>query len=384
MWKFNSKLERMLSMLMIDRRYFRYFDWFSFFITLFLLGLGLLFVFSSTYRPEKPISVFFKKQMIGAALGMLIYFFFCIKDLRKLARWGCWIYFVVLALLVYTMVGGWVGMGGKRWISLYFLRFQPSELAKLFFPFFIAYYLEDIDFLINSKTRYLPTSQFIVPLIVLLVSFVLILKQPDLGTSLLVLLSGFVIFWFIGINREFFLTLALLGMLGAPLFWNFLKPYQQQRILVLFGYGDARKERYQVEQSKIAIGSGGIVGKGLLKGTQNKFDFLPEDHTDFIFSVICEEFGFLGAMLILFLFFLMFTRMVFIISQIPSLFEQIVGVGLLIHILLSVCINIGMVAGILPTVGIPLPLFSYGLSNLWITLASLGGLNNIAIRRFYY
>jgi rod shape determining protein RodA len=371
-------------MLMIDRRYFRYFDWFSFFITLLLLGLGLLFVFSSTYRPEKPISVFFKKQAIGAALGLIIYFFFCIKDLRKLARWGCWIYFVVLALLVYTMVGGWVGMGGKRWISLYFLRFQPSELAKLFFPFFIAYYLEDIDFLINSKTRYLPTSQFMVPLIVLLVSFVLILKQPDLGTALLVLLSGFVIFWFIGINREFFLTLALVGMLGAPLFWNILKPYQQQRILVLFGYGDAHKERYQVEQSKIAIGSGGVIGKGLLKGTQNKFDFLPEDHTDFIFSVICEEFGFLGAMLILLLFFLMFTRMVFIISQIPSLFEQIVGVGLLIHILLSVCINIGMVAGLLPTVGIPLPLFSYGLSNLWITLASLGGLNNIAIRRFYY
>ena len=321
---------------------------------------------------------------MGAVVGFVIYFFFCIKDLRKLARWGFWIYIGVLVLLIYTMVGGWIGKGGKRWVSLYFIRFQPSELAKLFFPFFIAHFLEDLEFLKSEKTRYLSTSQFIVPLIVLVVSFVLIAKQPDLGTALLILFSGFITFWFIGINREFFLTIALIGMLGAPFFWNILKPYQQQRILVLFGYGDARKERYQVEQSKIAIGSGGVIGKGLLQGTQNKLDFLPEDHTDFIFSVVCEELGFLGAILVLLLFFLMFARIIFIIAKMPPLFEQIIGIGLLSHILLSVCINLGMVTGILPAVGIPLPLFSYGVSNLWITLASLGGLNNIAIRRFYY
>lgn len=369
---------------MIDRRYFRYFDWFSFFITLLLLGLGLLLVFSSTYRAEKPISIFFKKQVFGALTGLLIYFFFCIKDLRKLARWGFWIYIGVMVLLMYTIIGGWIGKGGQRWISLYVIRFQPSELAKLFFPFFIAHFLEDLEFLNPVKSRYLPIAQFMVPLLVLIISFGLIAKQPDLGTALLILFSGFITFWFIGINREFFLTIALVGMLGAPFFWNFLKPYQQQRILVLFGYGDARKERYQVEQSKIAIGSGGIIGKGLLQGTQNKLDFLPEDHTDFIFSVACEEFGFIGAILILFLFFLMFARIIFIIAQIPPLFEQIIGIGLLAHILISVCINLGMVTGILPAVGIPLPLFSSGVSNLWITLASLGGLNNIAIRRFYY
>ncbi|MFH1254579.1 MAG: FtsW/RodA/SpoVE family cell cycle protein [bacterium] len=371
-------------MLMIDRRYFRYFDWFSFFVTLLLLGLGLLLVFSSTYRVEKPVSLFFKKQVLGALAGLGIYFFFCIKDLRRLARLGFWIYIGVLVLLTVTLVCGKIGMGGQRWISLYFIRFQPSELAKLFFPFFIAHFLEDLEFVNFTRSRYLPTSQFMVPLIVLLISFVLIAKQPDLGTALLILFSGFITFWFIGINREFFLTLALIGMLGAPFFWNFLKPYQQQRILVLFGYGDARKERYQVEQSKIAIGSGGIVGKGLLQGTQNKLGFLPEDHTDFIFSVACEEFGFIGAMLILLLFFLMFARIIFIIAHIPPLFEQIIGIGLLIHILISVCINLGMVTGILPAVGIPLPLFTSGVSNLWITLASLGGLNNIAIRRFYY
>jgi len=152
----------------------------------------------------------------------------------------------------------------------------------------------------------------------------------------------------------------------------------------LLGQGSEQKERYQIEQSKIAIGSGGLTGKGLLKGTQNKLAFLPEDHTDFIFSVICEEWGFLGALTILILFCLLFIRILYITIKLPSASLQIISIGLVIHIMLSVCINIGMVTGILPIVGISLPLFSYGLSNLWVTLASLGWLNNIAIRRFYY
>jgi rod shape determining protein RodA len=150
------------------------------------------------------------------------------------------------------------------------------------------------------------------------------------------------------------------------------------------GYGNPQKERYQVEQSKIAIGSGGILGKGLLQGTQNKLEFLPEDHTDFIFSVMCEELGFVGAVFIIMLFCGLFTRILSIILKIPTPFETVVSIGLATPILLSVCINLGMVTGLLPTVGIQLPLFSYGITNLWVTLASLGGLNNIAIRRFYY
>ena len=137
-------------------------------------------------------------------------------------------------------------------------------------------------------------------------------------------------------------------------------------------------------QSKIAIGSGGIFGKGLLKGTQNKLSFLPEDHTDFIFAVICEEFGFAGALLIFILFSILFFKIIIITLQLDNIAEQIITTGLLLHILLSVSINIGMVTGILPIVGIPLPLFSYGITNLWITMASLGVINNISIKRFYY
>lgn len=369
---------------MIDRRYFRYFDWISFGLTLSLLGVGLLFVFSATYTPSSCPSMFFKKQLFGAASGLCIYALCCACDLRRIVRFGFFAYLGVLCLLLYTMIGGMIGMGAKRWISLYFVSFQPAELAKLFLPVFVAYYFSEQDV---PKYYSIPTisfRDFLFPLAILALSFLLILKQPDLGTALVILFSGFILLWFLGLDKRFFIVVGLLGCLAAPLLWKCLKSYQQNRILVLFGQGDIRKERYQIEQSKIAIGSGGILGKGLLQGTQNKLQFLPEDHTDFIFSVICEETGFLGALFVLFLFGMLFMRIIFIMMHIKNFFDQIVAIGLLIHILFSACINIAMVTGMLPIVGIPLPLVSYGVTNLWITLASLGWLNNIAIRRFYY
>ena len=176
----------------------------------------------------------------------------------------------------------------------------------------------------------------------------------------------------------------LIFSIGTPYIWTKLKPYQKKRILVLLGYGDKKNERYQLEQAKISIGSGGLTGTGLFNGTQNKLLFLPEDHTDFIFAVICEEFGFIGAIMALLLFTILFFKIILIIVQISNLSEQIIVFGLLLHIMLSVIINIGMVIGILPIVGIPLPLFSYGISNLWVTMASLGCINNISMKRFYH
>lgn len=371
-------------MLRIDRRYFRYFDWMSFGLTLLIMSIGLLFVFSATYKPEVPVSGFFKKQLMGSLVGLGIYFVFSIIDIKRLSRWGMIAYGLTFMLLIYSFIGGVMALGAKRWVSCYFFRFQPSELAKLFLPVFIASYFTELDEPKFMRHMVLPFKSFLLPLGVLFSTFFLILKQPDLGTALLVLFSGFIMLWFIGIPRSFFMVLALVGIIGAPVIWKVLKPYQQNRILVLFGYGDARKERYQIEQSKIAIGSGGITGKGFLQGTQNKLEFLPEDHTDFIFSVICEEMGFVGALVVLLLFGLLFTRLLLVLTQIHGFFEQIVALGLIAHIALSVSINIGMVTGMLPIVGIPLPLVSSGLTHVWITLASLGWLNNIAVRRFYY
>ncbi|HBS47753.1 TPA: rod shape-determining protein RodA [Candidatus Dependentiae bacterium] len=371
--------------MVLGKRFFRCFDWINFGLIMALLSLGLLFVFSATYSPEHPISPLFKKQFYWAIIGLVLYFAFSLKDVRKLVDIGYLTYFIIILLLIYTHVAGHVAMGGKRWVNLYFMKFQPSELAKLFLPTFIACYFSTISKVGKiQKNITISFKKSLFPLSILLLSFVLVLKQPDLGTALLILFSGMITLYVAGLDKKIFVIFGLLAVLGAPILWKTLKPYQQQRVLVLLGYGDIRKERYQIEQAKIAVGSGGIIGKGILNGTQNKLAFVPEDHTDFIFSVLSEELGFFGSLLVIFLFLLLFIRILIIILTIIDPTIQILAIGLLAPIMLAVFINIGMVVGILPTVGIALPLFSYGGSNLWVSMAALGWLNNIAIRRFYY
>jgi len=359
----------------IDRRYLRYFDWISFSLIVSLACIGLLFVFSATSKENIALSHFFKKQFFGTFSGIFIYLIFSFFDLRTLSRWGFFGYFGVLGLLCYTILGGWIGMGAKRWISLYFMTFQPSEMVKLVLPLCFAFYFNEQ---ISTK------KSFFFPVVLLGLSFILILKQPDLGTALIILFSGLIILWVTNIPKSFFIISAFFCFLAAPVLWKNLKPYQKQRVFVLLGYGDSKKERYQVEQSKIAIGSGGMWGKGTMKGTQNRLSFLPEARTDFIFSVLCEEWGFFGALFVLLLFSFLFIRLFYVIITSPKFLDQLIGIGLLAPIILSTITNIGMVTGMLPTVGIPLPLFTYGVTHLWITFASLGILNNIAIKRFFY
>ena len=366
--------------LSLQRRYFRYFDWISFTITTLLLILGLIFVFSATYSTRQPISFFFKKQLIGALSGLIIYFLFSSFDLQRLTRYAFFGYFGALALLLYTVISGYMAMGARRWISLYFIRMQPAELVKLCLPAFIAYFFLEPD-LWSKASR---AAKFAFCLGMLGICFILIRKQPDLGTAIVILLDGLLLLWLVGLSRKFFIITGLILTIASPLIWHSLKPYQQQRISVLLGQGNSQKEGYQMQQAKIAIGSGGLWGKGLLKGTQNKLGFLPEDHNDFIFAVVAEEWGFVRTLLIIALFCVLFVRILYHLLQVSSPLHRLIGMGLLLHIMLSFTINIGMVAGLLPVVGIPMPLFTYGISNLWICLASLGWLNNITIRRFYY
>lgn len=359
-----------------SKRYFRYFDWISFSLIIALTSIGLLFVYSATYRPEQHYSTFFKKQLFGFASGLVIYFIFCWIDYRRLCRIGYFIYFAVMVLLLFTMIKGHIGMGAKRWIDLAFFRFQPSELAKLFFPAFIAHYFET-----EKKSGVYDFIEFVPVLIVLGISFILVLKQPDLGTALLLLFNGIALLWLVGIPRKFFLIMGLASVIGAPIMWNSLKEYQRKRVMVFLGYGDALRERYHLEQSKIAIGSGGIAGKGFLKGTQNKYLFLPESRTDFIFSVVCEEWGFIGAMLVIILFLLLFARLFLMISTLNTVFAQLLATGLVLNVGLAAVINMGMASGLLPIVGIPLPFLSYGLTHIWSTFAGLGWVNGILIAR---
>jgi len=360
----------------IDRRVLFFFDWPSFFITLIIAVLGLLFVLSATYTPSVPYSIFFQKQLLGVISGIGIYAFFCISNPYGLQRWGYFLYFFIILLLMITLVKGSIGMGAQRWINLGIIKFQPSELSKLFFPAFFSYYVSTEKKTVRTVRDFLPV------LLILGLSFLLILKQPDLGTALLILFSGVALLWLANIPHSFFIITACIGFMSMPVLWKCLKPYQKKRIMVFLGEGDARRERYQIEQSCIAIGSGGLTGKGYLKGTQNKLHFLPESRTDFIFSVICEEWGFVGACCVIVLFMLLIYRSFLIIASISHAHTQLLAAGLIIPIILSVLINIGMVLGLLPIVGIPLPLMSYGITHSWITFASLGWLNGIAARRF--
>lgn len=353
----------------------RSFDFITFFLMLLLSVCGLLFIFSATYTPEKPFSYFFIKQFMGLAAGIIIYFLCLIPDYRNIMRWGYIAYFGVIALLTLTLIKGSVGMGAKRWINLPFFKLQPSELVKFLFPAYMINYLH-----LHKKTVIHSFNLFVPILAMLGITFILIQKQPDLGTALIVLFSGLILCWLAGLNRKFFLYSALATFIMTPLIWSFvLRDYQKNRIIVFFGQGNQQKEGYQIEQASIAIGSGGLFGKGLFNGTQNRLRFLPESRTDFIFAVLCEELGLMGAIAVLLCYLMLFLRSFLLIRVLKDTYAQLFASGLLLHILLATIINIGMVLGIMPIVGIPLPLMSYGLSNLWITIACLGVFQNIVI-----
>lgn len=363
-------------MVFVNRRYLCYFDWLSLGIVLALCTISLFFVFSTTCKTGF-ISLFFKKQCIGIISGIGIYFMCSFIDYRTICRTGYWLYLMTIGLLMFTLIKGSVGMGAQRWVNLGFFKFQSSDLAKLFFPMFITYYfLHD-----STQTEPKPIT-YGIPLTVILLSFLLVLKQPDLGTGLILLIAGSLMLWFVGLPSKFFVACGLFILITAPISWKILKPYQKNRILVFFGEGSRNKERYQIEQSKIAVGSGGMFGKGFGKGTQNKFSFLPESRTDFIFSVICEETGFLGAMFVISLYILLFLRLLQLIMTISSIYPKLMCFGLMIPMILSTMINIGMVLDMMPVVGIPLPFMSYGITHVWTTFASLGCINSVTCQRY--
>ena len=357
-------------------RLMRYFDWVSLALVAAIGAVGVLFVFSATHTAEHHISFSFKKQLFGFAIGIVVYLACTVLDYRALTRYGYFAYLGLLLLLAFTLLKGSTGMGAQRWVSFFFFRVQPSELAKVLFPSFVSHYLLTHRSNVHQLRDYLPL------LIALGVGVLLVLKQPDLGTALILLFSGAITLWVAGVPRRVFYGAALVAAVMAPVLWHgVLKQYQRDRVKVFLGYGQAHRERYQTEQSIIAVGSGGICGKGLLRGTQNKFKFLPESRTDFIFAVLGEEWGFVGALAILALYLLLFLRSFGIVRSSSPLCVQVLALGLLVHVLLSALVNIGMVVGLLPVVGVPLPLMSCGTSNLWVTMGSLGLLQGIGVQQ---
>lgn len=344
---------------------------------LILFCIGLIIIYSATYLVlESSYSGYFIKQTLGLFIGILLGIFFSRISYQSLINWGYILHGFILLLLIFTIFKGSSAMGGKRWISLWFFKFQPSEIAKITLPLCIVHYVIDKDLKNNSN----PLSWLFLIGIILL-TFLLIIKQPDLGSGLIVTISSFLLLYFAGIPKYFIKIGFIITIFGAPLLWNVLHTYQKKRILVFLGQGTSNKERYQLEQSKIAIGSGKIYGKGFLKGTQKNFKFLPESRTDFIFSVLAEEFGFIGVFIVILLYIFLILRLFNQIEYINSLSAYFLATGLLLPFVISIICNMGMVVGLLPVVGIPLPCMSYGLTNLWITLISLGITNNILASR---
>ena len=281
---------------------------------------------------------------------------------------GYLFYLIVLGFLIWASFYGITASGSQRWINLYFINLQPSELMKIaIIVCFAKYYHRTQISDVNSF------KNLVLPIAILILPIVLVVSQPDLGTSILIALSGLVVLWLAGLNIKYFVYSSLVFIISMPFVIAFLKPYQKLRILTFFNPDkDPLGAGYQIIQSKIAIGSGGLTGKGFLKGTQGYLEFLPEKHTDFIFTLFSEEFGFVGSIVLLILYSILIFRIIRIGSFSRSFFGKFFCYGFGSAIFVYITVNMAMVLGLLPIVGSPLPIMSYGGSSMLATMIGLG------------
>lgn len=286
-----------------------------------------------------------------------------------------WLYGITVILLILTLAIGASAKGAQRWLDLGIIRFQPSEMMKLAMPMTVAAFLHGR----NLPPRILT---MLVTLLLIVVPTGLIAKQPDLGTALLVVAAGFFALFFAGFQWRWMIGALAAITAALPLVWSKMHDYQRQRILTLLDpESDPLGTGYHITQSKIAIGSGGLFGKGWLNGTQAKLEFLPESHTDFIFAVYSEEFGLLGILLLLIIYLAVVTRGLFIASRAQDTFQRLLAASLAMTFFIYVFINMGMVIGLLPVVGVPLPLVSYGGTSVVSLLTGFGMLMSIQTHR---
>ena len=306
----------------------------------------------------------FTKLIIFTSM-MLIFSFINIKFWFSI---GYLVYLLVIVLLVWTYFFGITSSGSQRWIDLYFINLQPSELMKIFIILCLAKYFHRMR-LENVNSIY----TILTSLIIIILPMGLVIVQPDLGTSLLIAISGIAVLWFAGINYKYFIYTMLGFLISLPFIIAFLKPYQKLRVLTFLNPDrDPLGAGYQIIQSKIAVGSGGIFGKGFLKGTQSYLEFLPEKHTDFIFTLFSEEFGFVGSFILLLIYAIIIYRIVAIGASSRSYFGKIFCYSFGAAIFVYITINMSMVLGLLPIVGSPLPIMSYGGSSMLATMIGFG------------
>ena len=343
-------------------------------LLLLILGTGSLFILYSASGKNVDLLL---KQASSFGIGMLAVVVIAQFDPRFMARWVPLAYLAGVALLIVVEVMGHTAMGATRWINIPgVIRFQPSELMKIIMPMTIAWYLSRY----NLPPRF---KHIVISLAMIGIPFVLIVKQPDLGTSLLILASGAFVVFMAGLQWRWIIGAAAAVVPIAVGMWYFvMHDYQKRRVLTFLNpESDPLGAGWNIIQSKAAIGSGGVLGKGWLLGTQSHLDFLPESHTDFIIAVLAEEFGLVGVCLLLLLYLLLLARGLVITAQAQTLFGKLLAGALTMTFFVYVFVNIGMVSGLLPVVGVPLPFISYGGTHLVTLLSGFGILMAIHTHR---
>ena len=336
-------------------------------ISIILLGAISIVAMYSTDISDKDFYHSFNHAIrFGVFFGMMIVLSFI--NIKYYFSLSIIFYFLVLILLIASTFFGTTVSGSQRWISLYFINLQPSELMKIAIIIFLARYYHRVQpDAVNT------IKKFIIPFVILIVPILLVLSQPDLGTSVLIALSGIAVIWLAGINIKYIIYSFLALVISFPFVISILKPYQKLRILTFINPDrDPLGAGYQIIQSKIAVGSGGLTGKGFLKGTQGYLDFLPEKHTDFIFALFSEEFGFIGSIGLLILYSIIIFRIVRIGAISRSNFARLFCFGYAFAIFIYIVVNLSMVLGLLPIVGSPLPIMSYGGSSMLATMIGFG------------
>lgn len=348
---------------------------FTYFILISLLAVaGVMMLYSAANGRWDGWAV---NHALRFALGFAVMFAASMVDIKLFLRYAYPFYFATLALLIVVEVAGYTGMGATRWIDLKFIKLQPSELMKIALVMALAKYFH------TSTLQSIETVRGIVPpLMMALVPAALIMAQPDLGTAMMLLFTTGVILFVVGVQVWKFVALGGMAAVLMPIGWHFLHDYQKLRVLTFLDpERDPLGSGYHIMQSKIALGSGGVFGKGFLKGTQSHLNFLPEKHTDFIFTMLSEEFGLIGGVVIILVNMLILAYSYAFAMRTTSYFGKLLIIGLATNYFLYVFINIAMVLGLLPVVGVPLPLISYGGTVILSVCASFGVIMAVYINK---
>ena len=334
---------------------------------LLLITIGFITLYSASYENHAVLH----KQAYRMSFALVMLLVLAQIPPRRYSIWAPYVFMIIVSLLFAVMVFGHVGKGAQRWLNFGVVRFQPSELLKIILPLFLAWFFSH---------KQLPPSPpvLLVGMILLAIPVYMVALQPDLGTAVIILISGLTVIFVAGMSRKLIISAIVLMLVSAPLLWHYMHDYQKQRVLIFLNpERDPLGSGYHIIQSKIAIGSGGVFGKGWLQGTQSHLQFLPEHKTDFIFSVFCEEFGFIGCMVLLAVVIAIVMRGLHIAFSSKDTFSKMLACSLTVTFFVSVFVNLGMVTGLLPVVGLPLPLVSYGGSSSLTVMALFGVLMSI-------